>query len=58
MSVNEKLMEIYYYSPNQQYTSIKKLYDLLKHRGITYDEVKEYIQKQESHQLFKKTKTY
>ena len=56
MSANEKLMEVYYYSTNQQYTSIKKLYNLLKHRGIKYDEVKDYIQKQETHQLFKKQK--
>ena len=56
MSTNEKLMQVYYYSPKQQYTSIKNVYKLLKHRGIKYDEVKDYIQKQESHQLFKKQK--
>ena len=56
MSVNEKLMTVLYYSPNTEYTSINKLYNKLKHRGISYDEVKDFINKQEAHQLFKKPK--
>ena len=56
MSGNKKLLEILFYSPNTQFTSIKSLYEQVKKRGITYDEVKEFVQKQEATQLFKRQK--
>ena len=56
MSGNEQLLQILFYSPNTQFTSIKSLYDQVKKRGITYNEVKEFVQKQEATQLFKKQK--
>ena len=56
MSANEKLMQVLYYSPNTQYTSIKELYENLKNRGVTYNEVKNFVQNQESNQLFRKQK--
>ena len=56
MNANEKLMQILYYSPNTQFTSIRSLYNELKNRGVKYQEVKEFVQKQESNQLFRKQK--
>ena len=56
MDTNEKLLSILYYSPSTQYTSINKLYNKIKHRGITLQEVKDFINRQESTQLFKKQK--
>ena len=49
-------LEHNYYSPSIQATSVKKLYDLVKNRGITMKQVKEFIQKQEAQQLFQKPK--
>ena len=46
-----------YYSPSIQATSVKKLYELVKNRGITMKQVKEFITKQEAQQLFQKPKT-
>ena len=45
MSANAKLMEVLYYSPNTQFTSIRSLYNELKNRGVKYNEVREFIQK-------------
>ena len=56
MSENEELMFTKYYEPGLKYTSIKKLYDEVKKSGITLQEVKEFIQRQETTQLFKKQK--
>ena len=56
MNANEQLLQILFYSPNTQFTSIKSLYDQVKKRGITYNEVKEFVQKQEATQLFKRQK--
>ena len=60
LSENTKqiLLENLYYSVNTQYTSIKTLYDAVKNEGITYNEVKTFIQNQEPSQLFKQQKTY
>ena len=55
MDRNEKLMQELYYSPAIQATSLKKLYDKVRDKGITQKQVKEFLDKQESHQLFKKT---
>ena len=58
MSLSEKTKEVLlsnlYYSPNTLFTSIKSLYDAVKSKKITYNEVKQFIQKQDSNQLFKK----
>ena len=58
MSLSEKTKEVLlsnlYYSPNTLFTSIKSLYDAVKSKKITYNEVKQFIQKQESNQIFKK----
>ena len=56
ISANTKqvLLENLYYSPNTQYTSIKSLYSAVKNKGITNNEVRDFIQNQESSQLFKK----
>ena len=56
MSENEKIMFTKFYDPSLKYTSIRKLYDALKKSGITLREVKEFIQKQETTQVFKKQK--
>ena len=36
-------------------SSAKKIYEKVKQRGITFQQVKDYISKQETHQIFKKT---
>ena len=56
LSENTKhvLLDNFFYSPNTQYTSIKSLYTTVKNKGITYNEVRNFIQNQESSQLFKK----
>ena len=58
MSLSENTKEVLlgnlYYSPNTLFTSIKSLYEAVKNKKITYNEVKTFIQKQESNQLFKK----
>ena len=55
-SVNEKLLNVLYYSPSTAIYSAKKLYEKVKQRGITFQQVKYYISKQEAHQIFKKDK--
>ena len=52
-SVNEKLLNVLYYSPSTGIVSAEKLYENVKQRGITFQQVKGYISKQESHQIFK-----
>ena len=56
LSENTKqvLLDNLFYSPNTQYTSIKSLYAAVKNKGITYNEARNFIQNQESSQLFKK----
>ena len=58
MSVSSNTKDILlsnlYYSSNSQFTSIKALHDAVKNKGITINDVKEFINKQESHQIFKK----
>ena len=44
-----------YYSTNTQFTSIRSLYNELK-KGVTYEDVKIFVESQESNQLFKKQK--
>jgi len=53
---NEKLMQDLYYNPNTQLTSIRNLYNAVKQNGVKYKEVRNFIQSQESNQLFKKQK--
>ena len=52
----KSIMFMKYYNPNTQYTSIKNLYNAVKNNGITLQDVKEFIQKQETTQVFKKHK--
>ena len=54
MTENEKLMFTKFYNPSLKYTSIKKLHDEVIKNGITLPEVKDFIQRQETTQLFKK----
>ena len=58
MSLSENTKNILltnlYYSPNTQFTSIKSLYDNVKNKGITRVEVRDFIQRQDTHQLFKR----
>ena len=58
MALSENTKEILltnlYYSPETQFTSIKSLYNTVKNKKDTQNEVKQFIQKQESNQLFKK----
>ena len=56
MNANEKLMKEFYYNPSFGATSMKKLYDKVNDKGITQKIVKEFIDKQEAHQLFKTKK--
>ena len=55
-NTKEVLLWNLFYSVGAQFTSIKSLYDQVKNKGITYDEVRDFIQKQESSQLFKRKK--
>lgn len=52
----QTLLDTLYYGETTQFTSIKSLHDAVKSRGITYKEVRDFIQNQESNQLFKKPK--
>ena len=54
-SINENLLKILYYSPSTT-GSIKQLYEKLKNKGVTYAQVKNWVEQQETHQLFKKQK--
>ena len=54
-SVDEKILNVLYYSPTTGISSAIKLYEKVKQRGITFQQVKDYISKQESHEMFKKT---
>ena len=56
MNTDEKLMKGFYYNPSFGATPMKKLYDKVKDKGITQKIVKEFIDKQEAHQLFKTKK--
>ena len=51
----EQLLNLLYYSSNSAYNSATKLYDAVKLRGVSYKDVKEWIEKQKAYQLFKKT---
>ena len=53
MNNNEQLLKEMYYSPSDGATSINKLYQKVKHNGITLKEVTHFIIKQEPHQVFK-----
>ena len=55
-NTKEVLLWDLYYAIGAQFTSIKSLYDQVKNKGITYDEVCDFIQNQESSQLFKRKK--
>ena len=48
------LLKNLFYSPNNHFTSIKRLFDQLKNKGITHEEVRNFLQQQETTQLFKR----
>ena len=50
----ENLLKVLMYSPSTGTISVKKLYEKVKHRGITFQQVKDFVEKQEVHQLLKK----
>ena len=52
----EVLLTNLFYSPNTVFTSVKALYDAVKNKKITQQEVKDFVQKQEVNQLFKRQK--
>ena len=52
-SVNEKLLNVRQYSPSAGISSAGKLHENVKHRGITFQQVKDTISKQEAYQIFK-----
>ena len=60
MSLSANTKEIFlwnlYYAIGAQFTNIKRLYDQVKNKGITKNGVRNFIQKQESSQLFKRKK--
>ena len=58
MTEHENIMFTKFYNPSIQYTSIKNLYDAVKKDGITLQEVKNFIQKQETTQIFNKKATH
>ena len=53
-NTKEVLLWNLYYVIGAQFTSIKSAYDQVNNKGIPYDEVHNFIQNQESSQLFKK----
>ena len=55
-NTKESLLSNLYYSSKTQYTSIKSLYDAVKNKNISYNEVKDFIHNQEAYQIFKTQK--
>ena len=60
MALSDKTKEVLlfnlFYGENTQYTNEKDLYEAVKNKGITHKEVKDFVQKQEVTQLFKRQK--
>ena len=54
LKTKETLLHALFHSLNTQLTSNKSLYDQVKNKGITNDEIKEFVKNQESKQLFNK----
>jgi len=52
-STEENLLKVLFYSPSTSTTSIQKLYDKVKHRGISLKQVRDFVNRQEAHQLYK-----
>ena len=50
------LLKALFYGADTQFTTIKKLYEQVKKRGITYDEVRNFVKAQEATQLFMRPK--
>ena len=53
-TTEEKLLKVLFYSPKTATTSAIKLYNKVKHRDITLQQVKDFVQRQEVTQLYKK----
>ena len=56
MSEHKKLLHAPHYSPTTLYTRVDSLYNAVKQNAIKLKDVKEFIQKQESKQPFKRPK--
>jgi len=50
----EKLLKVLFYSPSTSSTSVNNLYSTLKHRGVTKEQIKDFVNRQEVTQLYKK----
>jgi len=50
----ENLLKVILYSPSTGTISVKILYEKVKHRGITFQQVNDFVEKREVHQMFKK----
>ena len=55
MIEQDKLLKEIYYNPKTT-GSIRTIYNQVKNHGITYNDVKTYVQSQQTHQIFKKPK--
>ena len=55
-NTKEVLMSNLFYSPNTQFTSIERMHEAVKNKGVTYNEVRDFIKNQEATQLFKRQK--
>ena len=53
MNTEEKIIHDIYYAPKNAVTSPQELHKLLKSEHITLKKIKEFVEKQESYQLFK-----
>ena len=53
-TTEEKLLKVLFYSPKTATTSAIKLYNKVKHRDITLQQVKDFVQRQKVTQLYKK----
>ena len=53
---NEKIISELYYNPLTGLQSTNKLYSKLKDKGIKYSEIKDFVLKQQTNQIFKHTK--
>ena len=53
---NDKIISELYYNPLTGLQSTNKLYSKLKDKGIKYSEIKDFVLKQQTNQIFKQSK--
>ncbi len=53
--MNEQILQEVYYHPRTGFRGPKDLYERVKHKGITLQQVKNWLKKQESYQITRKT---